>query len=252
MDWELAAFAIWCFTFAVVGGTAGLVLGNIRLPATLLLASSPASGAAANIAISAIAAGAASITHIKAGRVNWRLVAWMGPPSIVGGLVGGYLAGSISSRALLILIAAVLVYSAVDLTFRPLRKRGDNESANNGLNLQAAVVSGGIIGVLGGMVGLILGSLRIPAIIRLVGESPERTIGTNQIVGLMLGAAAVVGHLSSSPPDLVLILVGGAASIPGALIGARLTGKLSEKSLMRFIALILVVAAVAALVSATR
>ncbi len=131
MDWELAAFAIWCFTFAVVGGTAGLVLGNIRLPATLLLASSPASGAAANIAISAIAAGAASITHIKAGRVNWRLVAWMGPPSIVGGLVGGYLAGSISSRALSILIAAVLVLAVfvtnalsaaslcVDLWLRP-------------------------------------------------------------------------------------------------------------------------------------
>ena len=252
MDWELAAFAIWCFAFAVAGGTAGLVLGNIRLPATLLLASSPASGAAANIAISAIAAGAAATTHIKAGRVNWRLVAWMGPPSIVGGLAGGFLSGAISTRALLILIAVVLVYSAVDLTFRPLRKGGNKEAEANGLNLQAAVISGGFIGVLGGMVGLILGSLRIPAIIRLVGESPERTVGTNQIVGLMLGVAAVVGHLSSSPPDLELVLVGGAASIPGALIGARLTGKLSEEALVRFIALILVVAAVAALVSAVR
>ncbi len=252
MDWALAAFAIWCFTFAVAGGTAGLVLGNIRLPATLLLASSPASGAAANIAISAIAAGAASTTHIKAGRVNWRLVAWMGPPSIVGGFVGGYLSGAISTRALLILIAVVLVYSAIDLIFRPLRRGGNKEAGANGLNFQAAVVTGGFIGVLGGMVGLILGSLRIPAIIRLVGESPERTVGTNQIVGLMLGVAAVVGHLSSSPPDLELVVVGGAASIPGALIGARLTGKLSEEALVRFIALILIVAAVAALVSAAR
>jgi hypothetical protein len=28
----LTAFALWCFTVALAGGLAGLVLGNIRLP----------------------------------------------------------------------------------------------------------------------------------------------------------------------------------------------------------------------------
>lgn len=252
MDWELAAYAVWCFAFAVAGGTAGLVLGNIRLPATLLLATSPASGAAANIAISAIAAGAASTTHIRAGRVNWRLVAWMGPPSVVGGLAGGFLSGAIPARALLILIAATLFYCALDLALRPLKKGAAGHEADQGLDLKAAIVSSGLIGALGGMVGLMLGSLRIPAMIRMVGESPERTVGTNQLVGLLVGISAVVGHLSSSAPDPLLVLVGGAASIPGAMIGAQLTGRLSETSLVRFIALVLFVAAIAALISAVR
>src|ERR671914_1912088 len=41
---ELILFCAWCFLVAVAGGAVGLVLGNIRLPAVLLIASSPAAG----------------------------------------------------------------------------------------------------------------------------------------------------------------------------------------------------------------
>ena len=60
----------------------GLVLGNIRLPAVLLVASSPAAGAGANIGVSGVAALTAAAAHIHAGRINWRLFAWMAPPSM--------------------------------------------------------------------------------------------------------------------------------------------------------------------------
>ena len=79
----------------VRGGLVGLVLGNIRLPATLLVASSTAAGGGANLAISAIAALTAAAVHIRHGRINWRLVAWMAPPSVAGAVAGGYLAGAI-------------------------------------------------------------------------------------------------------------------------------------------------------------
>ena len=58
---ELALFALWCFLVAAAGGLVGLVLGNIRLPATLLIASGAAAGAGANLAISAIAAAMAIV-----------------------------------------------------------------------------------------------------------------------------------------------------------------------------------------------
>jgi uncharacterized membrane protein YfcA len=72
----IAAVAVWCFVVALAGGLVGLVLGNIRLPVVLLAASSPAAGAGANIGISAVAAATASIAHVRAGRVNWRLFAY--------------------------------------------------------------------------------------------------------------------------------------------------------------------------------
>src|SRR3989442_13497559 len=67
-----------------MGGLVGLVLGNIRLPVLVVAASSPAAGAGANIGVSAVAALAAAVAHIRAGRVDWRLFAWVAPPSMVG------------------------------------------------------------------------------------------------------------------------------------------------------------------------
>ena len=247
MDYVL--LACWCFVVALGGGLVGLVLGNLRLPVVLLLASSPGSGAGANIGISAAAAGTASLAHIRAGRINWRLFRWMAPPSIAGGLVGGYFSGLVPGDVLRLSVAAVLFYSAVDLWGweRPEPRPG---APDERLDLLAAVVVGALIGILGGFVGLILGSLRMPALLRIVGESPARAVGTNVTVGFCLGIAGVVGHLPTAAPDWGLLAVGAAASIPGAALGARLTGRLSERHLIRAIAAVLVVTAIALLVEA--
>jgi uncharacterized membrane protein YfcA len=239
---EYPAVALWCFLVALAGGLVGLVLGNLRLPVVLLVASSPGAGAGTNIAISAVTAGAASLAHIRAGRINWRLFAWMTPPSMVGAVVGGYLSGKLPGDVLLGVIAAVLLASGADL----LRARGPAPTRPDGsLDIRAAVLSGAFIGLLGGVVGLILGSLRMPALLRLVGEAPARAVGTNLAVGFWVGLAGLAGHLPSAGPDWGLLGVGVAASVPGALLGARLTGRLSDAQLLRAIGAVLVVAGTA-------
>ena len=246
-------FALWCFLVAAAGGLVGLVLGNIRLPATLLVASSAAAGTGANLVISAAAAGTASIAHLRAGRVNWRLFAWMAPPSVAGAVLGGYLSGVIPRTALLLVISAVLLYSGLDLMrwTPPRRSAGAaGDTAGDDLDVRAAVTSGALIGLLGGIVGLILGSLRMPALLRLVGEAPARAAGTNVTVGFCVGIAGALGHLPSTAPDWRVAAIGSAASIPGALVGARLTGRLSEQALVRAIAVVLLVAGTATAVQA--
>ena len=242
---DLVLFSLWCFAVALAGGLVGLVLGNLRLPATLLLASSAAAGTGANLVISAAAAGTASITDLRAGRVTWRLFAWMAPPSIAGAVLGGYLSGVLPRTALLVVIAAVLLYGALDLLRWTPPRRPPNETRAAELDIPAAVASGAVIGVLGGIVGLILGSLRMPALLRFVGEAPARAAGTNMTIGFCVGIAGALGHLPSEPPDWGLAAVGAAASIPGARLGARLTGRLSEPQLVRAIAGVLLLAALA-------
>ena len=136
---QLALFAVWCFAVALAGGLVGLVLGNLRLPATVFVASSAAAGGGANLAISAIAALTAALVHMRAGRVNWRLVAWMAPPSIAGAVAGGYLAGTLPDTLLLLVIAlsAIPVYLAYRLT---LDREGDSVAA---LPTGAAATGGG-------------------------------------------------------------------------------------------------------------
>ena len=244
----LVAIAAWCFAVALAGGLAGLVLGNIRLPALLLAASGPAAGSGANIGVSGVAAAAASIAHIRAGRVNWRLFAWMAPPSMAGAVLGGLAAGAIPANALLAVIGLTLLYFGVDL----LRDSEPATPADRGqadLDVRAAVLTGAAIGLLGGLVGLILGALRLPALLRYVGETPHRAVGTNLTVGVCVGAAGVIGHAPAGV-DWDLLLLGSAASIPGALIGARLTGRMSPAQLLRAIGAVLVVAGLATLLQA--
>jgi uncharacterized protein len=224
----------------------GLVLGNIRLPVIVLAASSPAAGAGANIGISAVAALTAAVTHIRAGRIDWRIFAWMAPPSIAGALAGGLLSGTIPGNALLAVIGVTLLVFGVDL-LRP-HAPSPSGSAREGGRV-ATVVTGAVIGLLGGFVGLILGALRLPALLRVVGADPFRAVGTNVAVGFCLGVAGVFGHLTGGV-DWTLLAVGAAASVPGALLGARLTGRLDEGQLLRAVGVVLLVAGTALLLQA--
>jgi uncharacterized protein len=247
---ELIALAAWCFLVALAGGLVGLVLGNIRLPVVLLAASSAAAGAGANLGISGVAALTAGAAHIRAGRINWRLFAWMAPPSMAGAVAGGLVSGALPEDVLLAVIGAALLYFGVDL-LRPKHGRDEQPEARarGSLDVRAAVVSGLLIGLLGGLVGLILGSLRMPALLKYIGEEATRAIGTNLAVGVGVGAAGVVGHLPGGI-HWAVFAVGAAASVPGALLGARLTGRMSEHQLLRAIGVVLVIAAVGTLAQA--
>jgi uncharacterized membrane protein YfcA len=230
---------------ALAGGLVGLVLGNLRLPVIVLAASSPAAGAGANIGVSAVAALTAAITHVRAGRIDWRIFLWMAPPSIVGAVAGGLLAGEVPGDVLLAVIGVTLLVFGVDL----LRPRPNELPRPGSVRPAAAVATGAVIGLLGGFVGLILGSLRIGALLRFVGADTFRAVGTNVAVGFCLGVAGVLGHLAGGV-DWTLLGVGAAASVPGALLGARLTGRLNERQLLRAVGLVLLVAGATMLVQA--
>jgi uncharacterized protein len=237
----LVAVGLWCFLTALAGGLVGLVLGNIRLPVVVLAASSPAAGAGANIGISAIAALASATAHIRAGRIDWRLFAWMAPPSMVGAVAGGLLSGVVPGNALLVVIGVTLFAFGADL----VRSKPDGRRADpGGFSARAAILTGALIGVLGGFVGLILGALRLPALLRFVGAEPFRAVGTNAAVGFCLGVAGVFGHLPGGV-DWTLLGVGAVTSVPGAIVGARLTGRLDERQLFRAVGVVLLVAGTA-------
>lgn len=237
----LVAVGLWCFVTALAGGLVGLVLGNIRLPVLVLAASSPAAGAGANIGVSAIAALASATAHIRAGRIDWRLFAWMAPPSMLGAVAGGLLSGAVPANALLVAIGVTLLAFGADLVrSKPDRRRADP----GGFSARAVISTGALIGLLGGFVGLILGALRLPALLRFVGAEPFRAVGTNAAVGFCLGVAGVFGHLPGGV-DWTLLGVGAATSVPGAIVGARLTGRLDERQLFRAIGVVLLVAGTA-------
>jgi uncharacterized membrane protein YfcA len=246
---ELIVVAVWSFAVSFAGGAVGMVLGNLRLPVIVLVGSSAAAAAGANVAISGAAALSAAYAHSRAGRLSWRLFVWMAPSSLLGAVLGGLIAGVMPERLLLAFIAAVVLYGAVEIwRFRRPPGNGDGVPSRTSLLVNAAVI-GFAVGVLGGIVGLILGTLRLPALIKYVGVSPYAAVGTNAAVGVVVGFGGLVGHLPSGI-DWEILGVGAGAAMPAAYLGARFTGRLDERQLLRAIAAILVISAIAMAVRA--
>jgi uncharacterized membrane protein YfcA len=238
---DLLLVAIWSFAVAVAGGVAGLVLGNLRLPVLLQFASSPAAGAGANVAVSGLSALTASVVHWRGGRIDWRLFWLMVPPSLIGGIAGGLLSGLLPKRLLLAAIAVVVLFGAYEISRRDRFARG---AARPGGGVPAALTIAFAVGVLGGLVGLILGTLRLPAMVKWLGTAPKAAVGTNAATGAVVGLGGLLGHLPSGV-DWALLWAGATGAVPGAYLGARLTGRLDDASLLRVISLILVVVGLA-------
>ncbi len=186
---ELALALAGSFVAGYLGAAIGLVLGTLRLPLLLVLAGNPAAGAGTNIAISAAAAASGGLRHAREGRVDWRVVAWMAPPSVAGAVAGGLYAHAVPDRLLFAVIALVLAWQGVDLLVRPFTERP--------LDRPRVVPAAGLgfaIGVVGGAAGVILGTLRMPALLRAVGLTAHRAVGTNLVVGFLLGLAGFAAH----------------------------------------------------------
>ena len=242
---KLALTLAGSFVAGYVGSMLGLVLGTLRLPLIVAISGNPVAAAGTNIAISAAAAASGAVSHARAGRVDWRVVAWMAPPSVVGAILGALVADDVSERVLYAAIAAVLVWSGIDLALRPVHAR-----ARERLRLWPAVGGGLGIGALGGAVGVILGTLRMPTLVRAVGMDVRRAAGTNLVVGFLLGIAGFAAHAGAAGVDWPILFAGLAGAIPGGWLGARATGGIDEDVLRLTLGAVLVVVGVAFAVEA--
>jgi uncharacterized membrane protein YfcA len=139
----------------------------------------------------------------------------------------------------------VLLWSGVDLLVSPFRASPSPEPS-----LWPAAVSGFAIGLIGGALGVILGTLRMPALLRAVGLDARRAVGTNLIVGFFLGVAGFAAHAFRLEVEWDLLAAGLLGALPGAWLGARVTGRISELQLRRAIGVALLVIAAAFAVEA--
>jgi uncharacterized protein len=138
-------------------------------------------------------------------------------------------------------IALVILYGALEVIREG--KRTEEERTTPRHPVATAAVISFAIGVLGGIVGLILGTLRLPAIVKWLGVAPKAAVGTNAATGVAVAIGGVIGHLTAGF-DWDLLAAGAAGAIPGAWLGASMTGRLDDRALLRVVAAILVVAGV--------
>ncbi|NOJ27415.1 MAG: hypothetical protein DA330_05330 [Nitrososphaera sp.] len=128
------------------------------------------------------------------------------------------------------------------LSYQKLKKPADSSPARPSFALESAIGFG--VGFLGGMVGLVLGSIRMPAMISVLKMEPKVAVGTNLAASAIMGAAGLAGHLINSEVDFLVLAIMGSTAMLGAYIGARYTDRFSANTLKLLIGFVLVFVAV--------
>jgi uncharacterized membrane protein YfcA len=232
--------------------------------------SSVSVAAGTNIGVSTFGAAAAAIRHFRQKNISLQTFLIMAATGSIGGFFGSVFTKYIPVTLLLGLIAIIVLYEAF-VIIKSSRKKKDEEmrrSNNNNLDLihgpSSALRSspsnpsnisgvpnkqfiftesliGFGIGFVGGLVGLIIGSIRLPAMIFVLKMETKVAIGTNLAASSLTGAASLVGHLINGNVDFLIMITMGPAAMLGGYMGAKYTNRFSEGSLKLIIGIVLIV-----------
>ena len=236
----------------LLGGLIGLSLGTMRLPAMLMLAVPLPVAASANIFVSSAVGVTGSYRHFRDGRVKLRLVAIIGVPAFVAGFWGGYFSNQAPVNILIALAGGLILWQGVELALlarRRSRDSGSQQPAEDQLDgsigqFTVARTIGGAgasfgIGLLAGAIGLVLGSVRLPLIIRVLRVDPRIAAGSNLFIGMTMGALGWLGHVLHTRPDVALLIILLGPGILGSYYGAKFTGRISINLLLLVMGLLL-------------
>lgn len=226
------------FALSYAGAAAGLILGHLRLPLLVYTLGSPIAGASTNLAVSGVGAVAGAWKHVREGRVSLPVLLMMGLPSIIGSAAGIVFFVSVDLFWSHVAIGGMLLFSGVAL----LRAKKDDDAAG-GLPdrwvIPAEVAIGFGLGVMAAVTGLMLGTMRLPMMIKWLKVDPGVAVGSNMIIGCLTAVtAAGTAFLAGGGLDPLALLIVGPPTILGSYLGAKLTGKLSKEKLKRLVGVI--------------
>lgn len=243
--WHAVLLTFISFAVGVLGGFVGLALGTMRLPAMLLLGVPSALAGGTNIMVSGLSALTGSIRHLREGRVDMKLVLAMGVPAFIGAFIGGFGSDLVSESILRTAAGVLVLWQGVEFLMRVrggASGSGSLEGARGVYTPRRVAAEGAIglsVGLLGGAVGLILGSIRLPAMVRVLRVDPRLAAGSNLFIGMIMGALGWVGHVAQGKVDFTMVGLMGAAAMVGSYYGAKLTGKVSLDSLVLVMGVVL-------------
>lgn len=239
----LLAIAVVSFILAFYGAAVGLILGHLRLPLLIYLLPSTAAGMATNLAVSGMGALTGAIRHARDKRVSFQMIALMGIPSIIGACIGAVILGKIDSVWARLGIGGFLIFSGMQLCYSRTAK-AKLAPVLGKVRMALEVVMGLLIGFLAAVTGLMMGTVRLPVMIRMLRVDPGVAVGTNMAIGCMTAFAGAAGLWTADSFQWLPLLVVTPPTILGGYLGARYTGRFRKESLQFLVGLTIVLTGV--------
>jgi uncharacterized protein len=255
MDWALTAAGLGV---GVIVGLTGMGGGALMTPVLVIIFGIPPLAAvSSDLVASAVMKPFGSLVHIRARRVDWRLVGWLCvgsvPCAFAGVLLARAFGGPDVQNVIKIALGCALMLAVVGLIVRAYTQmrnravaRGPVESPGQTTITRVRVkpVPTVLLGALGGLVvGLTSvgsGSLIIVALLALYPMlRPGDLVGTDLAQAVPLVASAALGHIifGDFRLDVTFPLLLGA--IPGVLLGAQVSARGQSGLIRRALAIVL-------------
>jgi uncharacterized membrane protein YfcA len=223
------------FGVGLVVGLTGMGGGALMTPLLVLgFGVPPLAAVSSDLAASALMKPFGGWVHALRGTVNWALVRWLCLGSIPSAFLGVLLLKLIPNdvgvqRAIQVALGVALVLAASGLVAKAYsgrRREGGGPPPAITVRPLPTVLLGALGGLVVGLTSVGSGSLIIVILLALYPAlRPNDLVGTDLVQAVPLVAAAALGHLFFGDLHLDLaatILIG---SVPGVLLGARLSSR---------------------------
>lgn len=250
LNWPLALLI--GLAAGYLSGQFGIGGGIITTPALRLLLHQPeliAVGTPLPVIFPTALAGA--LSYARRGLVDWRVGVTTG---LVGGVfsaLGALAATRVGGSVVLVVTALLIVYMAVDMALLALKSARAGESGEVADASESperswvwSAALGVVAGLYSGFLGLGGGFVVVPALVRLFGFPIKKAAGTSLITVMVLSVPGTITHYLLGNIDVGLALALSAGVVPGALLGAHVTARASEKTVRIAFAVMLLVVGV--------
>ena len=243
-----------------IGLAVGLLGGGgsvLAVPILVYVLDQPVSDATtASLVVVAAGAMAGGLRHARSGRVCWRHAGSFTAAALPG-IVAGTLLGNHVSGELLLGGFALIMLAAAHATWRKAEEDDDEEGEwEKGnfcppLRLPRDILAGAAVGLLTGFFGIGGGFLIVPTLAIALAFTVRTAVGTSLAIITATSLLGLVTHLAAGRSlDAGLTLTMAIACVIGAIAGAQLTGRLSQRILGRGFALLVTAVAAYLLISA--
>ena len=218
----------------IIVGLTGMGGGALMTPILVLLFGvHPVAAISSDLAASAIMKPFGGFVHARRGTVNWKLVLWLCAGSVPSAFLGVLLLRLFGSdetvqNAVKIALGVALLLAAGGMLLKAWtsRRNGDGPAARITVRPLPTILIGVMGGIVVGLTSVGSGSLIIVALLAVYPKlRANDLVGTDLIQAVPLVTAAALGHALFG--DLQLDIAGAVVlgSIPGVLIGSRISSR---------------------------
>jgi uncharacterized membrane protein YfcA len=213
-------------------GLTGVGAGAVLTPALVLLGVRPSVAVGTSLLFSLITKPAGAIQHLRQGTTDVRTVRWLATGSVPAAVASLVLVRTVVPRGVLLdgftqhALAAALVLVAIVLTLRLTNRLPRRRTSVPGIVLVAV---GAVVGVTVALTSVGSGSLALAMLGVLTPLTVAQLVGTDMLHAAILAAVTAPFYVASGNVDVGLALGLGVGSIPGVVLGSRLTVMVPER-----------------------